>query len=80
MFAIVANHVYFVEENTLSKYAYLEHGAFYAIGALSMMMLFDVFLHIPEWVTGLIGAVFIFSSLYWSLRFPPNLQNGGQDN
>lgn len=72
--------IYFVEEKTLSKYAYLEHGAFYAIGMLATMMLFDVFLHIPEWVTGLVGAVFILASFYWSLRFPTNLQNSSKDN
>lgn len=61
--------IYLVEKGTLSKFIYLEHGAFYAIGALALMMLFDVFVHIPEAVTGLIGAVFIGLSLWSSVRY-----------
>lgn len=56
-----------VEKNTLSKFAFLEHGAFYAIGALASMMLLDVFIHVPEVVTGLIGATIIGISLYSSI-------------
>lgn len=45
-----------VEKDTLSEYIYLEHGAFYAIVALASMMFLKTFLHIPEVVTGFIGA------------------------
>lgn len=57
-----------VEKDTLSEFAYLEHGAFYAIGALAMMMLLDIFVHVPEVVTGLIGAVIIALSVVSSIR------------
>ncbi len=57
-----------VEKNTLSKFAYLEHGAFYAIGALAFLMLLDLFLHVPEVFTGLIGAAIIIVSLISSIR------------
>jgi hypothetical protein len=67
--------IYLVEKGTLSKFIYLEHGAFYAIGALALMMLCDVFVHIPEAVTGLIGAVFIGLSFWSSIRY-----NGRQSN
>lgn len=60
--------VMFVEKNTLTQFEYLEHGAFYAIGILAMIMLMDPFLHIPEWVTGLAGAVVIALALISSLR------------
>lgn len=63
-----------VEKDTLSKFAYLEHGAFYAIGALAMMMLFDLFIHIPEVVTGLIGAAIIAVSLVASIYEAKNVK------
>jgi hypothetical protein len=48
-----------VERGTLAEYRYLEHGAFWAILSLSVLMLLGSFIHIPEVVTGLIGAVLI---------------------
>lgn len=63
--------IMFVEKETLSKFAYLEHGAFYAILSLAMIMLLDPFFHIPEWVTGLLGAVIISISFIWSVKFAP---------
>lgn len=63
--------IYFVEKDTLKQYTYLEHGAFYAILVLASIMLLDPFLHVPEWVTGLLGAVFIILSFIWSVKFAP---------
>ncbi|KHD88203.1 MAG: membrane protein [Bdellovibrio sp. ArHS] len=60
--------IMFVEKEALTKFAFLEHGAFYAIGLLAMIMLSDPFLHIPEWVTGLSGGVIIVTSFLWSLK------------
>lgn len=57
-----------VERSTLSTYRYLEHGAFWAIGALAVLMLAGVRFHIPEAVTGLLGAVLIVLSLGSSIR------------
>lgn len=57
-----------VERETLSAFLYLEHGAFYAIGALATVMFVDLFMHIPEAVTGLVGAFIIGLSLVSSLR------------
>jgi hypothetical protein len=51
--------ILFVEKNTLEEYRYLEHGAFYAIIALAIIMFLKTFIHVPEVVTGLIGAGFI---------------------
>lgn len=56
------------ERKTLHAFKYLEHGAFYAIGILAMLMLVGVLVHIPEWITGLLGAVFIGLSLWSSIR------------
>lgn len=58
--------LYLVEKDTLGQIRFLEHGAFYALGALSMMMLLDYFFHIPEWLTGLTGAAILAVSILWS--------------
>jgi hypothetical protein len=58
-----------VEKGTLASYRYLEHGAFYAIGALAAIMMLGTLYHIPEVVTGLIGAGFIGVSLWSSIRY-----------
>jgi hypothetical protein len=51
--------ILFVEKDTLDEYIYLEHGAFYAIVILAMIMYLKTFLHISEVITGCIGAGFI---------------------
>lgn len=56
-----------VEKQTLNKYLYLEHGAHWAIGALSVIMLISCFHEVPEMVTGVIGLVFIVLALISSL-------------
>lgn len=60
--------LYLVEKGTLNQFIYLEHGAFYAIAALAILMLMDVYLHIPEAVTGLVGATMIGLSIISSVR------------
>ena len=58
-----------VEKGTLSEYRYLEHGAFYAIGILAVIMFAGTVQHIPEVFTGLIGAAFIALSLWSSVQW-----------
>lgn len=58
-----------VEKGTLTEYRYLEHGAFYAIIALSIIMFVQPLVHIPEVVTGLGGATLIGISLWASIRW-----------
>jgi hypothetical protein len=58
-----------VEKGTLMHYRYLEHGAFYAIIALSVIMYFQTLMHIPEVITGLGGAALIGISLWSSIRY-----------
>ena len=60
--------VMLVRKGTLAEYRYLEHGAFWAILALAAIMLLSARFEIPETVTGLIGAVLIGFSLWWSVR------------
>lgn len=60
--------VYLVRKGTLDEYVYLEHGAHYGIGALALIMLFSMFHHVPEVLTGLIGVTLIGLSLVSSVR------------
>ena len=60
--------IHLVEQGTLAEYRYLEHGAFWAIIVLGGIMLLSARFHIPETITGLIGAVLIGLSLLWSMR------------
>lgn len=61
-----------VEKGTLTHYRYLEHGAFYAIIALSVIMFAQSLVHIPEVITGLGGAALIGVSLWSSIRWNRN--------
>ena len=56
-----------VDSGTLARFRYLEHGAFWAIGALAMLMLVGVSIHVSEAVTGLLGAGLIAASLLSSV-------------
>lgn len=56
-----------VEKGTLAEYRYLEHGAFYAIIVLSVVMFAQSVVHVPEIITGLAGAALIGVSLWSSL-------------
>ena len=58
-----------VKEGTLAQYRYLEHGAFWAIIALGVIMLVSAHLNVPDTITGLVGAVLIIASLLWSIRY-----------
>lgn len=65
-----------VRKGTLAEYRYLEHGAFWAIVALAAIMLISAHVEIPETVTGLIGAVLIGLSLWWSVRHNRRFPDG----
>ncbi|WBU54308.1 DUF475 domain-containing protein [Paracoccus sp. SCSIO 75233] len=58
-----------VEKGTLTEYRYLEHGAFYAIIALSVIMFLQSLIHIHEVITGLGGAALIGLSFWASIRW-----------
>jgi hypothetical protein len=61
--------IMFVEKGALEHFRYLEHGAFYAIGALAALMLVGSFYHISEVIVGLLGAAFIVVSIIASIRY-----------
>ena len=58
-----------VERGTLAQYRFLEHGAFYAILILAVIMYVQSLVHIPEVITGLGGAALIGVSLWSSIRW-----------
>jgi uncharacterized protein len=58
-----------VEKGTLLEFRYLENGAFYAIGILSLIMFSGTVIHIPEIFTGLIGIILIGMSLVSSILY-----------
>ncbi|WP_373356612.1 DUF475 domain-containing protein [Pseudoroseicyclus sp. CXY001] len=57
--------VMLVEKGTLNQYRFLEHGAFYAILVLSLIMYAQAFFPIPEVITGFIGVALI-GAAFWS--------------
>jgi hypothetical protein len=57
-----------VERETLSQFRYLEHGAFYSVLALSVIMYAQSIWHVHEAITGLAGAGLISLSLVSSIR------------
>lgn len=61
--------IHLVKQGTLSEYRYLEHGAFWAIIVLGVILLLSAQFHLPETITGLIGAVLIGISFWWSIRW-----------
>ncbi|WP_295048262.1 DUF475 domain-containing protein [uncultured Paracoccus sp.] len=64
--------VMLVERGTLAEFRYLEHGAFWSILILSIIMFGQTMWHLPEVVTGMLGAVFIgaafINSVMWNRR------------
>ncbi|MFB6776578.1 DUF475 domain-containing protein [Streptomyces sp. NPDC002596] len=71
--------VYLVRQGTLDDYVYLEHGAHYAIGALSVILLVTIQYQINEIITGLVGVVLIGWSFWSSVRRNKALEAGGGD-
>ena len=57
-----------VEKQTLTKFHYLEHGAFYSILALSVIMFVQVLVEVPELLIGLIGVTLIGLSFISSVK------------
>ena len=60
-------------ERALDQLVYLEHGAHYAVGSLGLVMLVTIPLaahdmHLPEWLSGLIGMVLLALALADSMR------------
>ncbi|WP_425864042.1 DUF475 domain-containing protein [Arthrobacter sp. TWP1-1] len=59
--------VFLVREGTLDDYEYLDHGAHWAIGALSVILLLTISIEVNEVITGVIGVVFIAAAFVSSI-------------
>ncbi|MBE7706830.1 MAG: DUF475 domain-containing protein [Cyanobacteria bacterium SIG30] len=59
--------IFMVNHKTLDKYLYLEHGAHWAIGFLSLIMFISLKTEVPEWVTGTFSLLIIVISLICSV-------------
>jgi hypothetical protein len=59
--------VYLVRAGTLAEYAFLEHGAHYAIGALAVLLTIGITTDVPDVITGLVGVAFIGAALVSSI-------------
>jgi hypothetical protein len=57
--------IHMVDKGVMAEYRYLEHGAFYAILVLAIIMLINVTgREIPEWITGTVGAL-VLGAAFW---------------
>jgi uncharacterized protein len=72
--------VFLVRKGTLADYVYLEHGAHWAIGALSVILLVGIGYHVDEIITGLIGVAFILAAFLSSLVRNRRIAAEGADN
>lgn len=59
--------IFLVRKGTLSEHVYLEHGAHWAIGALAVILLVSLGVHVNELFTGLIGVALIAAALFSSV-------------
>lgn len=60
--------ILFVERGTLSQFRYLEHGAFYAVLFLSLVMFLETQIDVSELATGGVGMAVILAALWSSIR------------
>lgn len=55
--------LFMVKRRTLHAYRYLEHGAHYTIGVLALVLLFGLFVDIPEVIAGVAGLIIVGASI-----------------
>jgi uncharacterized protein len=60
--------IYLVRKGTLVQYAFLEHGAHWAIGALAVLMILTLKWEIPNLIIGFVGIGFISAAWATSVR------------
>lgn len=60
--------IHMVRRGTLGNYRYLEHGAYYTIGVLSLMLLTSLFIEVPQAITGGVSVLIIAAAVVTSVR------------
>lgn len=68
--------IYLVRKGSLGKYVYLEHGAHWAIGALAVILIVSIGVHVNELITGSIGVIIIIAAFLSSVRRNKHLGTG----
>lgn len=61
--------VFMVRKNTLDSFIHLEHGAHWAIGALAIILLVSITVHVNELITGMVGLIFIGAAFWTSIIY-----------
>jgi hypothetical protein len=61
--------LFLAERGVMKQFIYLEHGAYYAIGLLGLIMLGKHFIAVPGFLTGLSCFVLLAASLVSSIRY-----------
>jgi hypothetical protein len=59
--------VYVVRRGSLDQYRYLEHGAYYAIGMLALLLMVEIWRDVPDVLTAGAGAAMIIAAVASSL-------------
>ena len=73
--------VYVVRRGTLEQYRYLEHGAYYAIGMLAVLLMVEVWWDVPDVVTAAAGAGLIVAAVLssvWARRRQEGADHGAE--
>jgi hypothetical protein len=61
--------IHLVQNNTLARFRFLEHGAHWAIGFLGGVMLVKLYgVELSEWIVGSMGLILISLAIWWSTR------------
>lgn len=60
--------IYLVRQGTLAEYRFLENGAHWAIGALAVMLVLSIRIHLDEFVIGGVGIAFIAAAWLSSIQ------------
>jgi hypothetical protein len=75
--------IYMVEKEVVAKYIYLEHGAMWSIGLLSLSMLIQIFYHLPPMLITTFAIVPIslafIHSIYKNKQFILDNENSTSD-
>ena len=59
--------VYLVRKKALDRYVYLEHGAYYSIGVLAILLLIEIGRDVPDWFASLAGTAMIVAAYIHSV-------------
>jgi uncharacterized protein len=59
--------VYLVRKKALDRYVYLEHGAYYSIGVLAVLLLVEIGRDVPDWFASLAGTAMIVAAYIHSV-------------